>query len=87
MRSVGVRELKQNASGVVADAAAGEEITITVRGRAVARLVPLVSGLDRLVASGRVRPPTRSLADLPTPVPLDAGPTLSEVVELERDER
>lgn len=83
---IGVRALKQNASGVVARVAAGEELTITVRGRPVARLVPL-GDLDRLVASGRVRAPSRSLDDLPEPRPLDDGPSLSDLVESDRDER
>jgi len=33
MSEVGIRALKQNASAVVADAAAGQTITITDRGR------------------------------------------------------
>jgi len=41
MASVGLRELKQNPSGVVARAEAGETIVITVQGRPAARLVPL----------------------------------------------
>ena len=41
MKTVGVRALKQNASAVVAEAAAGETITITDRGRPVAQVVPL----------------------------------------------
>ena len=38
MESVGIRELRQNASQVVARAAAGEVITITDRGRPVAQM-------------------------------------------------
>lgn len=37
---VGLRELRQHASDLVRRAQAGEEITITVSGRASARLVP-----------------------------------------------
>lgn len=60
----GIRELKQNASAVVARAASGESITITDRGRPVARLTPLEqSTLDRLVASGAARAPRHSLVD------------------------
>jgi len=65
MKTVGVRALKQNASAVVADAASGEIVTITDRGRAVAQLIPLpASRVEALVAAGRARPPKRSLAKL-----------------------
>ena len=83
---VGIRALKQNASAVVAKAAAGETITITDRGRPVAQLTPLPgSRLDLLVEAGLARPPRRSLGDLPMPAP---GPPLSPVLEATRaDER
>ena len=42
MNSVGLRELKQNPSEVVARAERGETITITVQGRPAALLTPLV---------------------------------------------
>ncbi|MFN2320698.1 MAG: type II toxin-antitoxin system Phd/YefM family antitoxin [Dermatophilaceae bacterium] len=40
MESVGLRELRQEASELVRRVQAGEEITITVSGRPSARLVP-----------------------------------------------
>ncbi|MDL9947448.1 type II toxin-antitoxin system prevent-host-death family antitoxin [Gordonia sp. ABSL11-1] len=40
MATVGLRELRQDASGLVRRVEAGEEITITVSGRPSARLVP-----------------------------------------------
>lgn len=40
MEVVGLRELRQNASDLVRRVEEGEEITITVAGRAGARLVP-----------------------------------------------
>lgn len=52
MDEVGIRALKQNASAVVAAAAAGETLWITDRGRPVAQLSPIPeSGLQRLTAS------------------------------------
>ncbi|WP_067967266.1 type II toxin-antitoxin system Phd/YefM family antitoxin [Mycolicibacter icosiumassiliensis] len=42
MGTVGLRELRQNASELVRRVEEGEEITITVAGRAGARLVPAV---------------------------------------------
>lgn len=40
MKTVGLRELRQDASELVRRVEAGEEITITVSGRPSARLVP-----------------------------------------------
>jgi prevent-host-death family protein len=90
MSTVGIRALKQNASQVVARAAAGELVTITDRGRPVAQLVPFPRGhVPAFVASGRARPAKSSLAALGTPpeVPPE-HPMLSEVVAAMRgDER
>jgi len=41
MTTVGLRELRQNASELVRQVEAGEEVTITVAGRPSARLVPV----------------------------------------------
>ena len=86
MKKVGVRALKQNASAVVAEAAAGETITITDRGRPVARLIPLPAGrLEALVAAGRARPARRRLADIDPPRP---GPGISaELAAMRADDR
>jgi prevent-host-death family protein len=88
MSSVGIRALKQNASLVVARAAAGEVVTITDRGRPVAQLVPIRQGrVAALLASGRARPAKGSLATLGAPRETDAAqPALSEVVAAMRDE-
>lgn len=84
MTEVGVRALKQNASAVVARAAAGESVTITDRGRPVAQIIPLgASQLLRMVESGRARPARRRLRDLPAPSP---GPSLSASLAESRDE-
>lgn len=90
MGQVGVRALKQNASAVVAEAAAGKEITITDRGRPVAQLVPVASGrLDALVAAGRARPARRALSTLPPPARRKPGrsslsASLAEMRDAER---
>lgn len=84
MTDVGIRALKQNASAVVARVAAGVTVTITDRGRPVARLVPIAtSRLDDLEASGTLRPAKRPLADLPSP---DPGPDMSAALRAMRDE-
>ncbi|MEV0251404.1 type II toxin-antitoxin system prevent-host-death family antitoxin [Nocardia sp. NPDC050712] len=43
MDTVGLRELRQQASELVRRAEAGEEVTITVAGRPSARLVPIAA--------------------------------------------
>lgn len=87
MTEIGIRALKQNASEVVADAAAGEVVTITLRGRPVARMTAIaLSRLEALIASGQARPARGDIGDLPAP---QEGPTrLSEQLEAMRaDER
>lgn len=84
MATAGIRELKQNASAIVARAAAGESITVTDRGRAAARLTPLEkTTIDRLYAAGLATPPRRSFADLEMPT-RSAG--LSAALASMRDE-
>ncbi|WP_420637866.1 type II toxin-antitoxin system Phd/YefM family antitoxin [Candidatus Poriferisocius sp.] len=85
MSEVGIRALKQNASAVVAEAAAGETVTITDRGRPVAQMTPLrKSRLEALVEAGRARPPRREATELPIPEP---GPDLSGVLAEMRDDQ
>jgi len=86
MSEVGIRALKQNASAVVADAVAGETVTITDRGRPVAQLTALpASRLQQLIDAGKARPPRRRIEDLGLP---DAGPSLSEgLAAMRADER
>lgn len=86
MTEVGIRALKQNASAVVAEAASGEVVTITDRGRPVARMTPIpASELQALIAAGQARPSKRRLEDLEPPAP---GPDLSaELAAMRDDER
>lgn len=88
MRQVGVRALKQNASTVVAEAAAGEVVIITDRGRPVAQIVPLAVGrLDALLAAGRARPAKVRLRDIGVAPRRGRGrEPLSVVVQAMRDE-
>lgn len=65
-----IRALKQNTAAIVAQAAAGETITITERGRPVARMTAIpTSRHERLLDSGRARPPRQDVNDLPAPEP------------------
>ena len=86
MTEIGIRALKQNASAVVASAAAGEVITITLRGQPVARLTAIpASRLEELVTSGRARPARHDLVDVPVPM---TGLNLSEALaEMRAEER
>jgi prevent-host-death family protein len=91
MATVGVRELRQRASELLRRVEAGETIEVTDRGRPVAVLAPLpeAAPLDRLRAAGDTIPATRSLEDLPKPLPLPAGREAPSAVlaRLRRDDR
>ncbi|MHB8318805.1 MAG: type II toxin-antitoxin system Phd/YefM family antitoxin [Acidimicrobiales bacterium] len=90
MKTVGIRALKQNASAVVAEAAAGEPVVITDRGRAVAQLVQLPTDeVSKLEVAGRIRGRKRSFRDLgPAPRLRSGENSLSAVLEdLRRSER
>ena len=82
MTEIGIRALKQNASAVVAQAAAGEHLTITDRGRPVAQLTPIrASRLEQLLDAGRARAAKHDIAALPSPEP---GPNLSAELAAQR---
>ena len=69
-KRVGVRELRQNLSAYLRRVASGERLQVTERGRPVAVIAPLPeasTATGRLVASGRARPPSGDLLDLPAP--------------------
>lgn len=88
MTTVGIRSLKQNASEVVRQAAAGDVIIITDRGTPVAQIVPLrASRLDEMRNAGLVRRATAAAGDLPMPtVEITDGPKLSETLRTMRDD-
>jgi len=88
MGTVGIRALKQNASAVVAEAAAGDIVVITDRGRPVAMLVPYKeSRAQAMIDAGLATPPKHSIRDLPPPEPLRPGETSpSEELRRMRDE-
>ena len=58
---VGVRELRNNLSRYLERVRGGEEIVVTDRGRAIARVLPVGTerALDRLIAEGLVTPAQR----------------------------
>lgn len=91
MRSIGVRELRQQASKHLRDVERGETIEVTDRGRPVALLVPVPQerGAERLIASGRmVRGTGDPLAQGAPLEPLPNVPLPSEVLrDLRAEER
>jgi prevent-host-death family protein len=86
MTTIGLRELRQNASKWVELAASGESIEITNRGVPVAVLGPKPTGTvyEQLVARGEITPATGRLEDV-EPLPAWDGPTASEVLQELRD--
>jgi len=62
--SVGIRELRQQATAVLRRVMAGEVIDVTEHGHPIARIVPLQrSALDQLVTDGRATPADGDLLD------------------------
>lgn len=80
--SVGMRDLGQNVSRVLARVKTGESLVVTEYGRPVARLVPYRESttLDDMMESGEITPPSGDLQEflkrfggkppLSSPVPL-----------------
>ena len=92
MERMGVRELKDNLSGTLRRAAAGQVIEVTEHGHPLARIVPIRQGggYEQLVAEGRVTPadPGVDVTDY-LPPPLEPGERSgSEILaEMRADER
>lgn len=91
MARIGVRELRQHASRYLARVAAGEELEVTDRGRAVARLVPIEADpWAELVARGLVQLPAPDvdlLAVVPAVLPPGAQPLSQALADLRDGER
>jgi antitoxin (DNA-binding transcriptional repressor) of toxin-antitoxin stability system len=87
-RIVGIRELKQNASAVVAMNKAGDTVTITEHGNKVSMMIPYPEDdLLRLELQGRlIRPKVRFDPSLLKPVEVD-GPSIQELLDESREER
>jgi len=91
--SVGIRELRQQASAVLKRVARGEAIDITDHGHPVARIVPLrSSAIDQLVLEGRATDAVGDLLDRADAIGLPAAPrgnvlASEALAELRADER
>jgi prevent-host-death family protein len=79
---VGIRELRADLSRYVKRVREGEEIVVTERGRAVARLVPLDGErkIDRLIREGSVIPAPTPWGKRTLPKPVEGIGSLSDVV-------
>lgn len=89
--SIGIRELRQNASRYVAMAKAGKRVPVTERGKLVAYLVPAeeatMTTYQRMVAAGQVTRATGDWRDMAPPLPAEPGERpLSDVLREMRDE-
>jgi prevent-host-death family protein len=81
---VGVRELRNNLSHYLEQVRDGDEVVVTDRGRAIARVLPL-SGertLDRLIADGLVTP--SRLRKRKSSRPITTAGTVSDLVADQR---
>jgi prevent-host-death family protein len=88
---VGIRELRQQASGVLRRVVGGETIEVTDHGHPIAKIVPLRPGvLNQLALEGRATEATADLLEVADRLGLPvAAPVLPSVAlaELRADER
>lgn len=85
--SVGVRELKNQLSSYLDRVKAGEGITVTERGRPIARLTPVAPEIDRraaLIEAGIIRPAAGTRRLPSKRVTLGPGEPLGELVARQR---
>jgi prevent-host-death family protein len=91
MRSIGIRELRQQASRYLREVQRGETIEVTDRGRPVARLVPVAGdgALEQLAATGRVARARGDALELGPPLSPAAGAPLPSqaLADIRSDER
>ena len=83
---VGIRELRADLSRYVKRVRSGEEIVITDRGKAVARIVPAgESNFDRLVREGVIIPAPNGGRPRKLLPPIEGVGPLSDLVDSGRD--
>lgn len=84
VEEVGVRELRDHLSRWLDEVKAGGDITITERGKPIARIIPIAwsDRMARLVAEGIVTPAKNPHSDPSDWDPVDLGPgiSLSDIV-------
>ncbi len=86
MAEAGIRDLRDHLSRYLEQVRAGEELTVTDRGRPVARLVPVGEPrpFDRLVADGLIEPAGNPRRDRPTERVAAEAPVSDLVAEQRR---
>ena len=85
MTEVGVRDLRDHLSRYLEQVQRGEEIVVTERGRAIARVLPMGGerALDRLIREGRVIPAKQRARSRPEPL-RGVGPVSDLVADQRR---
>ena len=86
---VGIRELRNSLSRYLDEVKAGETVTVTDRGRPIARLVPIdeVDPLEELIRQGRVTPAKLPKEDFELPAPIVTRGSVVDLLIQERRER
>lgn len=90
---VGIRELRQQASAILRRVSRGEVITLTERGRPIARIVPLQSTMiEQLILEGRVTEAEGDLLEImdELDLPIEPGQSMlpsQALMELRSNER
>lgn len=86
MVEAGIRDLRDHLSRYLERVQSGEELTVTDRGRPVARLVPLarLSPFERLVADGVIERAASPRRERPTERVVAEGPISDLVAEQRR---
>ena len=81
---VGIRTLRDSLSRHLADVRDGHTITVTDRGKPIARIVPVdrPTRLEQLIAEGLVQPGRRAMRAVPKPIA--AKGTVSDLVAEQR---
>ena len=90
VQQVGVRELRQDASGILRQVKAGECIEITEHGRPIARIVPIGPSLyEEAIISGLITAPTISSTEpMPKLIKSASGLNSTKVLlEMRAEER
>jgi len=85
MTEVGIRELRDHLSRYLDRVQEGEEVVVTDRGRAIARVLPMNGErtIDRLIAQGLVTPAKQQRRQA-RPKPLKTAGTVSDLVADQR---
>ena len=88
-KRIGIREIRQDASMILAQVEKGEEFIITNRGLPVAKLSPYkrsrVEIIEGLLATGELLPATADLWDLTAPTFVVKGKSATELLLEERE--